>query len=208
MTRMEQNVVRTIPIACDLCGSRDSEFLFRARDLLHGVPGEFTYVRCKSCGLVYMNPQIAPQEIVRYYPDDYGPHRAKAKPARRSQRAMRISLYKRPFVRQLCQQLSPTARLLDVGCGSGLFLHQVKSICGCEVCGVDDSQHAAQVARSVYGIEESRTSWGVGSRQASSSPVDAVDGDGPPWGSDRCSGLQRAPTGPAGKHDVAGLIEK
>lgn len=66
---------------------------------------------------------------------------------------MRISLYKRPFVRQLCQRLFPTACLPDVGCVSGLFLHQVKSICGCEVCGVDDSQHAAQVARTAYGME-------------------------------------------------------
>ena len=42
-------------IPCNLCGSTDFTFLFHAVDRLHGYEGTFTYVKCRKCGLVYMN---------------------------------------------------------------------------------------------------------------------------------------------------------
>ncbi len=149
---MERNVTEKMAMACCVCSSPDSEVLFHARDLLYGLEGEFTYVRCRSCGLVYMNPQLAQTDIARYYPEHYGPHAAKSKPKRLTRRMMRKELGRRPFVKEMCRRLCPDARLLDVGCGSGAFLHLVKSACGCEVRGVDASENAAQTARDAHGI--------------------------------------------------------
>lgn len=144
--------VRTTPVACDLCGSDDSEPLFRARDRLHGCTGVFTYVRCNRCGLVYMNPRIVPEDLGKVYPDDYGPHQV-ARRTERSGRTLKAQLKRIPFAASLYAELSTRSRLLDVGCGAGAFLSLMQRATGCTVCGVDNSQAAATAARQTYGIE-------------------------------------------------------
>lgn len=63
---------------CELCGDTGVEtVLAGARDRLHRLPGEFTFVRCTGCGLVRLSPRPRIDEIGFYYPDDYGHyHRA------------------------------------------------------------------------------------------------------------------------------------
>jgi SAM-dependent methyltransferase len=143
--------VRVAHHPCCLCGRDDSELLFRVRDRLHGCEGLFTYVRCPSCGLVYMDPQIATDDLPGLYPADYAPHQpsAQKRPRRRSPDA---AIRKKPFVSQVCARLSHDSRLLDVGCGNGAFLDAVRTLAGCAVCGVDISR-AAVAATQAYGIE-------------------------------------------------------
>jgi SAM-dependent methyltransferase len=148
----ETAVARTVPIACNLCGCGDSEHLFQAKDRLHGNPGVFTYVRCTRCHLVYMNPQIVPEDLAKVYPDDYGPHQA-AGERQRSGRALAAKLRRAPFASSLCAELAARSRLLDVGCGAGAFLSLVQRATGCAVCGVDNSEAAVTTARQIYGID-------------------------------------------------------
>ena len=42
---------------CPVCESPDSTSKFTIPDFLHGVPGAYTYVECRSCGTVYQNPR-------------------------------------------------------------------------------------------------------------------------------------------------------
>jgi ubiquinone/menaquinone biosynthesis C-methylase UbiE len=42
--------------------------------------------------------------------------------------------------------LGPDDRLLDVGCGGGVFLHHVRDRIGCEVAGVDHSREMVRLA--------------------------------------------------------------
>lgn len=65
-------------IPCNLCGSSQWEPFVIGTDRLHGFEGQFMYVRYSQCGLVFMNPPISPEEISRYYPDDYAPHQKTA----------------------------------------------------------------------------------------------------------------------------------
>jgi ubiquinone/menaquinone biosynthesis C-methylase UbiE len=44
-------------------------------------------------------------------------------------------------------QLTPSDRLLDVGCGGGAFLRHVRDTVGCEVAGVDHSAEMVELAR-------------------------------------------------------------
>ncbi len=39
--------------SCPICGAPDSDVFSRSPDMLHGVPGEFTYRRCASCRTVF-----------------------------------------------------------------------------------------------------------------------------------------------------------
>ena len=94
-------MVETNKIACDLCESNDSEHLFDAIDRLHGFEGTFKYVRCSSCGLVYMNPQISMSEIGKYYPDDYAPHKAKIKIVPKVESSQNLEILEKNFLAPL-----------------------------------------------------------------------------------------------------------
>jgi len=130
-------------VACNLCGIENSEPLFRGRDRLLGGTQIFHSVRCRSCGLIYLNPRPDLDEIARYYPAEYEPFtrykRVQSWAARLSyQRSMnkkcRIAAY----------GLKP-GRLLDVGCGSGDFLLKMQQV-GWEVYGLDLNAAACEEA--------------------------------------------------------------
>jgi 2-polyprenyl-3-methyl-5-hydroxy-6-metoxy-1,4-benzoquinol methylase len=140
---------------CPVCGPAPTEPGFRARDRLHGLGGEYTYERCTGCGLLYMNPRIRPDAVMHVYPQDYQPH---ARSAARStgKRLMRRALswirgtYLPPRVRRA---LGPQSRVLDVGCGAGEFLAELRAEVGCQVTGQDLSPAAAEYARAQFDIE-------------------------------------------------------
>lgn len=158
--------IPTIEVSCPLCGSDGADSLFDAVDRLHGIEGRFHYVRCRSCDLVYMNPQVAPEDVGRLYPESYAPHADKSQVSRKALMAVRDGLHKIPLVgtelkrwtdarvmTPLFRRLSVGRRLLDVGCGSGAFLDTARAATGCEVHGVDISTHAVQTARTLYGVD-------------------------------------------------------
>ena len=60
---------------CPLGCPRSDETVLAGRDRLHGLPGRFQVVRCRSCGLMRTNPRPSPGTIGFYYPEDYHPYR-------------------------------------------------------------------------------------------------------------------------------------
>jgi 2-polyprenyl-3-methyl-5-hydroxy-6-metoxy-1,4-benzoquinol methylase len=163
-------MVETHEVVCDFCGGSNTDFLFDARDRLYGCEGVFTYVKCRNCGLVYMNPQISPDEIGKFYPDDYAPHRSKVEHLRAGRNSQIVRLKNAPVVRNLRnirkqfldnvkivssvrRKLNKQSKILDVGCGSGKFLNQIRNETGCQVYGVDISESAVTAAAAEYGID-------------------------------------------------------
>ncbi|MGF1644435.1 MAG: class I SAM-dependent methyltransferase [Thiotrichales bacterium] len=131
---------------------RDDETLFIARDRLHGLPGDFPVVRCRTCGLIRTNPRPTPATMGFYYPDDYGPYVA-TQP--RSSAIVKQSPYLRPLhaaYRRLVRFRStalpelPPGRMLEIGCASGAFMNEM-SARGWQVEGVEFSPTAAAAAR-------------------------------------------------------------
>jgi 2-polyprenyl-3-methyl-5-hydroxy-6-metoxy-1,4-benzoquinol methylase len=151
--------VATREVPCPLCGEDGAEHHFTAVDRLHGVPGRYTYVRCRDCSLVYMNPQVR-GDLSPLYPTDYEPFRA-PKPGEQGRGGISSYVGKLPVLARLAREalsvtmvddwvaanLSPQDRWLDVGCGSGAFLLKVRERVGCEVVGLDIAQEAVEVAR-------------------------------------------------------------
>jgi len=163
-----------------ICDVDECDTVLTARDRLHGLPGEFPVVRCRQCGLVYLNPRPRPEALGKYYPSDYRAFK-KVKP-RKNKLGDRIAdvilrsyygygtngrpapLWKRmallPLYGLFC--LSPKnsvvipfhgeGRVLDIGCGSGKFLHFAKGF-GWDVHGVELDEAAAEYARSELGID-------------------------------------------------------
>ena len=61
-------------VLCDLCRANDAEVIIKQRDLLLSVTDdEFSIVRCRHCGLVYLNPRPARDLLGSFYPPVYYP---------------------------------------------------------------------------------------------------------------------------------------
>lgn len=140
-------------VACDLCGSSDADFLFEGKDRLYGCEGIFTYVQCKKCNLVYMNPQISPDDIGKFYPPDYDPHKQKSEKKPQNQSVLKAKLKKRPFAVLICDKLTQQSRILDIGCGNADFLNKVRNVTKCQVYGIDISESASKAAKTNYEID-------------------------------------------------------
>lgn len=59
---------------CPRCHASDSTPVTSGRDVLHGIPGTFTAVECRGCGLWFLNPRPKADQLSAMYPDEYAPH--------------------------------------------------------------------------------------------------------------------------------------
>ena len=57
--------------------------------------------------------------------------------------------YFSPVLDQVFQIIEPVKKLLDIGCGTGLFANEAKKRTGCELHGIDGSPYAPQKAESM-----------------------------------------------------------
>lgn len=149
----DQKLIKTKKIPCNLCGSDECKFLFSARDRLHGCDGIFSYVMCTKCGLVYMNPQISPEEIADFYPENYAPHQSELTKSNRSKKLRNCRIRRKPELAFIWRNLNSHCRLLDIGCGNGKFLYETQKCTGCQVYGVDISQTAVAEAKNVFNLD-------------------------------------------------------
>jgi 2-polyprenyl-3-methyl-5-hydroxy-6-metoxy-1,4-benzoquinol methylase len=127
-------------IDCYDCGGSAATDFVLAQDDLTGKPGNFRFVKCNRCGLVYQNPRIALSHIRDYYDDEYIAHRKK------SDWGILTWFYnyamdkhdrqKEQLVRRYVQ-LDANSKLLDVGCGAGTFLTRMHTRFSAQVTGVD-----------------------------------------------------------------------
>lgn len=132
---------------CNLCGQDETRLVYQVQDNNYGCPGTFSLVQCVRCGLVYLNPRPAASEISAFYPvEQYHPFRAihegsTAVPAPlHTQRAHRLTAHMGP------------GHMLDVGCGSGLFLLAMQQQ-GWRVMGLEPNAAAAQFGRDALHLD-------------------------------------------------------
>ena len=120
-----------ININCNICGKNNTKFLLNGYDrYMYADKTIYTLVKCKDCGLVYINPQPTLSELGKYYPKDYPPYVTDYKIFSDS-KFIRFtkkiySLFKRtPIesskVKNTEQDIS-SKRVLDFGCGRGHIL--------------------------------------------------------------------------------------
>ena len=150
-------------ISCPLCGEDQVERLFTARDRLVGMPGEFPVVRCRSCGFVYLNPRPTTDALSAYYPEVYYPVGG----GQETPEALSVA---RGLLERV-EQAEPgrKLRILDAGCGAGLFLKLARDA-GHEVAGVELSLSAVEYGRNVYGLP---IAWGT--LESAELPADHFD---------------------------------
>jgi 2-polyprenyl-3-methyl-5-hydroxy-6-metoxy-1,4-benzoquinol methylase len=126
------------PLPCPLCHGRTIQPLMHPER-----PGRWVYhvVRCTGCGFLYRHPGIEPERLGELYSGNYGAFLTGRYAAKRRLR-----------YEQALDRFSPLfddgrgRRLLDFGCGAGLFL-ELAHHRGFEGYGVDLSPDAVRRAR-------------------------------------------------------------
>lgn len=166
-------------VHCPVCGTDAARELFWTEDRLFGGPGRFRVVKCGSCSLIYLNPRPTRRALAEIYPKEYPPHapvpcggsRPQSK-RRRWMKAVAVRWYTRGLgfdPREVRETLSrvdefpphftfgffptkPHGKLLDVGCGTGLYLHAFQRL-GWEAYGVEISAAVAEETRRRLGLK-------------------------------------------------------
>jgi len=146
--------------ACPICHATECAAWARGYDrLFERARGFFDLYRCAGCGCIFQHPMPDPSTMSELYPPQYwwsGNPRA----GRAAERLLgRLETAYREFVlRDHVRFLKCCARrngggdklLLDIGCGSGTFLH-LAGLQGFVPHGMDTSARAVEVASKQYG---------------------------------------------------------
>lgn len=135
-------------VKCNLCGSAEFEVLYKSNlapesvDSCHYACTNFAFrshgqiVRCKSCGLIYMNPR--PEENA-----NLTKYESIVDQTYIDEKSGRIATFT-SAIKEI-EKFKQRGRILDVGCYAGFFL-EVANKRGWETCGVEPSSWASEYA--------------------------------------------------------------
>jgi SAM-dependent methyltransferase len=135
-------------VSCCVCGATNGQPIGVGEDFeYHTSPDSFLAMRCRECGLVYLDPRPTPSELPRIYPREYHAFDFSAERYGFVYRVRRALEARRAM--QWCKGLPPDARILDVGCGDGFHLRLLRDFgpATWSLEGVDASPRAAEAAR-------------------------------------------------------------
>jgi hypothetical protein len=112
-------------VGCDLCGSDDAKLLFLKRGRLTGF--NFRIVKCRKCGLIYVNPRLSKDSLKSLYNESYYKGEGFDNYVEYVRDYERGYSLKFPY-REILDTIESIVGglrgkyLLDVGCGLGLLL--------------------------------------------------------------------------------------
>jgi SAM-dependent methyltransferase len=132
-----------VPVGCALCGGRRLQALLHVYDHRRQKPRwDYHVVRCAGCGLLFRHPGIRPQRLGDLYSSGRYARFLAGKYTRK--RIERYEVTMAPFGPLF--ESGQGRRLLDFGCGNGLFLDLAYER-GFDCYGVDLAADAIEAAR-------------------------------------------------------------
>jgi 2-polyprenyl-3-methyl-5-hydroxy-6-metoxy-1,4-benzoquinol methylase len=140
-------------VKCNLCGFDDAKLILRARNRITNEEKKFfKLLKCRKCGLVYLNPRPDKEEIKKYYPPWYH--------SRVQTNVIDITktkIWGIPWREAMQKKAEPIlkykkrGRILDIGCGDGFLLKFLKES-GWQTYGVELQDTSSLFARDVLGL--------------------------------------------------------
>jgi SAM-dependent methyltransferase len=166
---------------CALCETQGTSLYERLSDRLFGTPGEWGFLRCPQCGLVWLSPRPVPEELGKVY-SNYSTHTPEGRRSRLAlwRQKVETALYastpgygnliegwgwkllgrvlsKVPLLTDvgrlgtMCLEGDQKGMLIDVGCGAGEFLARMRTA-GWQVLGIEPDPSAAKHAEERFGL--------------------------------------------------------
>lgn len=142
-----------------MCDSDDYELVTRGREHEYDntTADEFNVVRCRTCGLVYLNPRPDIVELPTIYPVNYYSYNQKALRDQANPNSILHRLRYKGFQAKIRKSLSLCKTeselnqqrwsVLDIGCGDGHTLDLYAGHPGVKTYGVDFNLAALELAR-------------------------------------------------------------
>lgn len=130
-------------VNCNFCNSND----YKIKYIVDG----FNYVQCNNCGLVYVNPRLSIESIEHLYDQNYfvGNGFDKSidykKDFEEKSTIQDLNVWDISTIKTFLPKNIHEPKLLDVGCGMGLFLWKAKNN-GFVVEGIELSDYASEFA--------------------------------------------------------------
>jgi 2-polyprenyl-3-methyl-5-hydroxy-6-metoxy-1,4-benzoquinol methylase len=144
-------------VKCNLCGAAGRILAHYERKARPAAPRPQAYriseshlekpdrlIRCMTCGLVYALDARTPKELAGEYAEMADPGYLEEEEGRRHQARMILA--------EIAKVARPGGRLLDVGCGPGLFLDEARKK-GWDAAGLDLSTWARKWGKEHYGVD-------------------------------------------------------
>jgi SAM-dependent methyltransferase len=132
-----------VPMPCLLCGGERLQALLHPFDTKHAEQRwDYHVVRCEQCGLLFRHPGIRPERLGDLYSSGRYAQFLAGKYTRKRIRRYKVTMA--PFGRLF--KRGRGRRLLDFGCGNGLFLDLAHRR-GFDCYGVDLAADSIEVAR-------------------------------------------------------------
>src|SRR5262249_46372170 len=100
---------------CGVCGHKSAELLYSATDRLSASAEPFSIARCEGCAVWRTLPEMTDRELAKFYGNDYWG--GEDDPPKRW-----IETSQAEKTRFIEKTGAKGGRILDIGCGSGLFL--------------------------------------------------------------------------------------
>ena len=132
---------------CCICGRLDATPIAVGEDFEYASCIEtFSFLECNRCGLVFLHPRPSKNDLGTIYPPNYHAYEFTSEnygmvhALRRRLEARRL--------REVCGDLQPGSRILDIGCGDGFHLELLRHIGhgSWQLEGLDANERASDLA--------------------------------------------------------------
>jgi len=112
----------------------------------------FQFVKCTGCGLLYVNPQLDPAQLIDHYRSGLSSDSwVEVLMSEEEQRWSRENKFGR-VIKDLNTLFPPRGKILDIGCSIGLFLKMAKDE-GWQPFGLEINTKAVAYAKEHFGLE-------------------------------------------------------
>ena len=159
---LERQAVVDATAPCLYCGGTDYQPLYAGiKDRLGHVPGQWSFMKCQTCGSAMLSPTPKAVDLPAFYPPVYtfAPELAKPGTLKRWLANLEYELFYKSVYRaqiriidnQIRKSGSQRGKLLDIGCGRGLRLLEFQKL-GYQACGMDICAESIDYLSTKHGI--------------------------------------------------------
>ena len=155
-------------VSCNLCGKTNAasyaavsymDYLSRRPELKRdddpllkngeAANYKFSLVKCKNCGLIYVNPRLTRKNLTELYQGEYFSYYGdtESEAHKKRQETFKIEIAE---LEGLAQKLKTGRKILDVGCGGGFFLAGLDK--SWEKYGIEVNPSAVKYGQDTFGL--------------------------------------------------------